>query len=66
MKVFVVYDIEEHYIAQFDNYILLSKWFGKTIRSMQSAYSNYTKNKIKFIRSNNDDGKYLLYKVEID
>ena len=66
MKVFVVYDQREQYMAQFDNYIQLSKWFGKSIRSMQSAYSNFTHNKVKFIRSNKDKGKYILYKVEID
>lgn len=60
---YVIYDLEDNYIAQFDTQRELAIWFGKTLDSMQSSISRLVNKKIDYIRSK-DGEKYKIYKMK--
>ena len=62
IKYYAIYDLDDNYIDMCLNYKELSKWFGKTIRCMQSCVCDFSKKKINSILNNNDHKKYKVYK----
>lgn len=59
---FIVYDLEDFIVAYCEDYKSLSKFFGKTVDSMQCSVSRFLQNKIDRIISNYDSKGYKVYK----
>jgi len=62
MKYYAIYDMKDNYITMCWNYKELSKWFKKSIKSMQCGVCRFSQGKIDSILSNNDHKKYKVYK----
>lgn len=65
MKVFVIYDLEDNYIAQFDRVRDMAVWLERSTGSLWSSISRFKSNDIKFIRDKKTNKKYKVYKINI-
>ena len=65
MKVFVIYDLEDNYIAQFDRVRDMAVWLERSTGSLRSSISRFKSNDIKFIRDKKTNKKYKVYKINI-